>query len=274
MKIGAFMKNKITVAVIGCGAMGSAVASCLLNPATAAAQRANGNKLYVTVCDNDESRLLPFNGRCDVMLSAERAIAACEYIIVALTPACADALSRFDFGGKTVISLMAGVSVSRLAALTHCGKIVRAMPNLNAAVGEAYTAYCAEGLSEAEKFVVAQLLGSLGMFEEMPEHRIDVATGLTGCAPAFVFSAIKAFCDEAVARGFAPDRAKRMAVQVFYGSALAAERHDGDLGELISAVATPGGATAAGFKVLQDGAFESTLRGAIGAAIAHIEGTN
>lgn len=265
------MKNKITVAVIGCGAMGGAVASCLLNPATVAAQKSNGNKLYVTVCDSDEAKLMPFNGRCDVTLFAERAVAACEYVIVALPHARMDVLANIDFGGKTIISLMAGVSSRAIESLTHCGKIVRAMPNLNAAVGESFTAYCCIGLTDADKQTVTQILGSMGMFEEVAESDMDALTGLSGCAPAFVFSAIKAFIDEAEARGFSPELAKRIAVQAFYGSALYAERYDGALDGLISAVATPHGATAAGLKVLRDGESENTLRGAICAAIARVK---
>lgn len=271
MKMGAFMKNKIDAAVIGCGAMGGAVVSCLLNPTTAAVLKASGSVLRVTACDTDEAKLMPFKGRCAVTLSAAQATANCDCVIVALPCAAAPALSQLNLDGKIVISLMAGVTTDALSSLAPRGKIVRAMPNLNATVGESFTAYCATALSESDKRIVELILGSLGAFEEMPERDIEAATGLAGCAPAFVFSAIEAFCAEAEARGFAPELAKRMAVQAFYGSALCAERYDGALDALISDVATPGGATAAGLKVLRDGEFKNTLRGAISAAIARAE---
>ena len=257
------MKNKISVSVVGVGAMGGAIASCLLDPAVIATQKANGNIVRLTVCDIDENKLLSFNGQCDVTRSAEKAVSSSEYVILAVPPTAAEVFTPLYFSGKVVISIMAGVSLDALKAITGSTKLVRAMPNINAAVGESFTAYCASGLSSEEARTVTELIGSFGAFKEIAEGEIEAVTGVTGCAPAFVFTAIKATYDAAVSQGFDSATAKQMAVQVFYGSALAAERFSGSFDELVSSVCTKGGATAKGVQVLHDGKFYETLVAAI-----------
>ena len=92
-------------------------------------------------------------------------------------------------------------------------------------------------------------------------------TGITGSGPAFVFIAIKAFYDEAVARGFSAKLARTMAVHTVIASALAADASELELDGLIDSVCSRGGTTERGVDYLKEKDFVGTLRTAISRSI-------
>lgn len=262
------MKIKIKIAFIGCGNMARAMIGSMLNPVTAAALKRNGKIFRIIVADRDESKLMPFKGVCDVTLDNSAAVAASDYIILAVKPQdLSTCVQKLELKNKTVISIAAGVTLDELKRLTGADKLVRVMPNLCACVGESYSVFAMRGVvAPDEKQTVAEILGAFGKFREVEERMIDEATGITGCGPAYVFKLLKAFCDESAARGFSPDAAREMAIQTVIGSALVSEAVDDDFETLIARVCSKGGATAEGVKALDERAFESAVRAAVCAA--------
>lgn len=262
------MKNKIKTAFIGCGNMARAIIASMNNPSVMAALKGERYALEITASDCDEVNLSKVRGLCSVTKDNAAAAANADYVFIAVKPQnAADALRGLELSRKIIISIMAGVSVAALKAMTGSGKIVRVMPNLNARVGESLNAYCAEGLSDDELHVVSVLLGCFGTGLEVKESELDAVTGLSGSGPAFVFMTLKAFYDEAVARGFDADTAKRIAVQTLIGSALTAEKSTDGLDELIASVCSKGGTTAEGVAHLDEHDYVGILRGAIVKAI-------
>lgn len=266
------MKNKIRLTVIGCGNMARAIIDGLTSPASKAVLKSNGDVFDITVTDTQEKNLMPMRDVCRVSLDNALAVKDCGYVLIAVKPQNAEsALSSLELSDKVVISIMAGVTVDKLKKLTGSQKIMRVMPNLNARVGEAMSAYVASGLSAEEKRVAIEILGSFGRFAEVEESDMDAVTGITGSGPAFVFMTIKAFYDEAVSRGFSPELAKEFAVQTVIGSALTAERHEGDFDTLISSVCSKGGTTIEGVNYLNENNYTDIVRTAISKAIARSE---
>ncbi len=266
------MKNKIRLTVIGCGNMARAIIGGLTSPASRAVLKSNGDVFDITVTDKEEKNLMPMRGVCRVSLDNVSAVEGCDYVLIAVKPQNAeDALRGLDLSDRVVISIMAGVPVDRLKKLTGSEKIVRIMPNLNARVGEAMSAYVTSGLSAEQKRVALEIIGSFGRFAEVDERDMDAVTGITGSGPAFVFMTIKAFYDEAISRGFSPELAKEFAVQTVIGSALTAERHDGDFDSLIDSVCSKGGTTIEGVNYLKEQNYTDIVRTAIAKAIARSE---
>ena len=78
-------------------------------------------------------------------------------------------------------------------------KIVRAMPNTPALVGEGMTAACAnDAVTEEEKEYALKILRSFGKVEIVAENMIDAVVAVSGSAPAYVFMFIEAMADAAV----------------------------------------------------------------------------
>ena len=65
----------------------------------------------------------------------------------------------------------------------------------------------------------AAVLDSFGKTVELPERLMDVLTGVSGCAPAWIFMLIEAMADGAVAEGMPRSQAYECAAQAVLGSA-------------------------------------------------------
>lgn len=86
--------------------------------------------------------------------------------------------SKIENSGKTIISVLAGVSLSKLKSALSFLKsveIVRSMPNTPLQVGEGITAITP---CHANKEVIEAIFKSLGMVEFLDESKFDAVTGL------------------------------------------------------------------------------------------------
>lgn len=266
------MKNKIKIGFIGCGHMARAMIDGMTSPATEAALKANNEKFIITVADRHETKLIPVRHKCAVTLDIREAADASDFVIVAVKPQGAEeTLGSLDLKDKTVISVMAGVDTDRLAELTGAKRIVRVMPNLGAGVGESFNAYVLRGVDGDVERTVAEILSSFGLPVPVAESDMDAVTGIAGSGPAFVFMTLKAFYDEAVARGFSAELARTMAVHTVIASALVAEGSDRGLDNLIASVCSPGGTTERGVSYLKEKDFVGTLRTAISRSVDRAE---
>lgn len=175
-----------------------------------------------------------------------------------------------DYTGKTVVSIAPGKSLAWLREQFGAQLMfARAMPNTPALVGEGCTAACfASCVAEDRKTAVMEMLGSFGRAFEVPESLMDVAPGVSGCAPAWVFMMLEAMADGAVAEGMPRKQAYEFAAQAVLGSAklmLETGKHPGELKDM---VCSPAGSTIQAVRVLE----EKNFRGAVmDAVIACIE---
>ena len=167
-----------------------------------------------------------------------------------------------------VLSILAGIGLESLAqTLPQARAWVRIMPNLAAALGKSPMALAGRRTDQALQEDVTSLLAPLGVPEWIDEAQFDLATALVGSGPAFVYRFIDALAAGSTALGFAPDQAQRLALAMVEGAAQLARHASHSPAELARMVASPGGTTEAGLKVLDaDAALErlvgATLRAA------------
>lgn len=165
-------------------------------------------------------------------------------------------------GGQIVISVAAGVTIAQMkAVLPEAARIVRAMPNTPAMVGEAMSGICFDDsrYRPEEREEIFGFFRSFGRAEEVPERLINAVICASGSSPAYVYLFIESLADSAVKAGLPRKQALEMAAQSVLGAAkmvLETGRHPG---ELKDAVCSPGGTTIAGVAALE----EYGLRGAV-----------
>ena len=139
-------------------------------------------------------------------------------------------------------------------------KVVRLMPNTPAQVGEGMTAGCCnENVTEEEAGRIAEIAGSFGRFEFVPERLMDAFSAVCGCSPAYVFMLIEAMADAAVADGMPRPQAYKFAAQAVMGSAkmvLETGKHPGELKDM---VCSPAGTTIEAVRVLERTGFRSSV---------------
>ena len=170
-------------------------------------------------------------------------------------------------GQKIVMTLAPGWRIIRTqAAFGGSIKVVRAMPNTPALVGQGVTGFCcSEQVSAKESGWVSELLDSFGRAEPLPERLMDAFVGLCGSSPAFVFMMIEALADAAVHEGFPRAQAYTLAAQAVLGSAQMVRDLEQHPAQLKDMVCSPGGSTIEGVRVLEkkgmrSAFFEAALR--------------
>jgi pyrroline-5-carboxylate reductase len=119
-----------------------------------------------------------------------------------------------------VISIMAGVPVAKIRQGLQHAAIVRSMPNTPAQVGKGVTVWTAtDAVSAAQREQAALVLGALGeQIAVQDEHYLDMATGLSGSGPGFVFLLIEALIDAGVQIGFSRADSQKLVLQTMDGS--------------------------------------------------------
>jgi pyrroline-5-carboxylate reductase len=155
---------------------------------------------------------------------------------------------------RLLLSVLAGVETPTLAARFGAQHVVRAMPNLPAAIGQGATVLYCNAEDTAVKAEAAKLLESLGIVEWIADEPLfDVVTALSGSGPGYVFRFIEALAEAGAELGLSPDLAGRLAAATVRGAALMAEQSDVGSAVLADRVASPGGTTREGLNVLDDG---------------------
>jgi len=151
-----------------------------------------------------------------------------------------------------LVSILAGVELASLRARFAAPRtIVRAMPNLPVRIGKGTIGLTSDSEDIAAKALVSGLMATLGHAEWIDEEaHFQLAGHLTGAGPAFLFRFIDAFAAAAERLGLPFDLAQRLAVKMVEGAAAMAAAADDDPETLARKVASPGGTTEAGLRVL------------------------
>lgn len=179
-----------------------------------------------------------------------------DILVLAVKPqqlaAAATALAGRAGGPRLLLSVLAGVELATLRTLIPAGSVVRAMPNLPAAIGQGVTLLCSDA-GPAARADAERLVAPLGLVEWIADEALfDAATALSGCGPGFTFRYIDALADAGVALGLDGAVARRLALATVAGSAAMASASSESPARLADRVASPGGSTREGLNVLDE----------------------
>ena len=179
----------------------------------------------------------------------------------------ADVLAPLATGGVHLLSILAGVSLSDLAArFPVAGAQVRILPNLAARIGAGVTAVAT--LGDADDAAISALLDPLGQTVALADDStMDLVTAFTGSGPAFVFRLIESYAAAGERLGLSAEDALALATATFGGATALLVDSGEKPGVLIAQVASKGGTTQAGLDVLDsDGQLAALLTNVLRAA--------
>jgi pyrroline-5-carboxylate reductase len=169
-----------------------------------------------------------------------------------------------------VLSIMAGRKLAFMQDFFPAGTpLVRAMPNLPAAIGRGITVACGNRhVSAAQRSLASKLLEACGKVEWVDDERLlDAVTAVSGSGPAYVFLLAEALTAAAIAAGLPAALAATLARETIAGSGELLRGSKLDAGTLRKNVTSPGGTTAAALDVLMGpGGFETLLETAVAKA--------
>ena len=194
-----------------------------------------------------------------------------DFIILAVKPQDFESLATEikDRISKNAIllSIAAGVSISKIQKLFGHDKIVRAMPNIGLRVEQGITVWKSANLGAEDTENAKKLLSDIsGNFEAKSEDLLDAVTAISGSGPAYFFYLAQALEKSAVNLGISAEEASQLVRKTL--SAAAALQDDKSYDELIKEVASKGGTTEAALKTLEAQGFALAVEKAVRAAEA------
>ena len=198
----------------------------------------------------------------------------CDTLILAVKPQVLPALLE-EIGAAVraqqplVLTIAAGKTLAFYEAqLGEATRLVRVMPNINACVCAAVSAYCGNAAAtEADLAFADRFCASFGTAVQLPEAQFPVFGVLGGCSPAFATLFIDAMARAGVRYGMPKSQALAISAQAVLGSAKMALESGLHPQQLIDNVCSPGGTTIEGVLSLQKSGFEAAVADAVKAAV-------
>ena len=193
-----------------------------------------------------------------------------DVLVLAVKPqmmeqVCTDLRDLIAERQPLVISIAAGVTVGHWLGSTP---IVRCMPNTPSLVQAGATGlYAADDVSDAQKAMAREILGSVGIafwFDE--EKELDAVTAVSGSGPAYFFLLMESLIEAAKAQGLDAGTARQMVLQTAWGAAQLAITSEVGPDVLRQQVTSPGGTTAAALNVFEEAGFREQVQAAVAAA--------
>ena len=253
------------IAIVGGGVMGEAIVGALLAKGVAGAQEV----AVAEVLSERRRHLADRYGVADHAQAAE-AVRDADLVVLAVKPQefPAAARSLAADGDRVFLSIMAGVPLRALAAGLGSQRLVRAMPNTPAQIGEGVTVWTATAAVDGDaRELVRRVLGALGHEVYVDDEKyVEMATAVSGSGPGFVFLLLEALVDGAVHIGLPRPLATDLVYRTVAGSVRYAQATGRHPAELRAQVTSPGGTTAAGLLALERGGVRGALVEAIAAA--------
>ena len=241
----------LTISLVGGGRMGRALIDGMTRAGVIDAKA-------VSVVEPDEksqSWWKEHHPACKIAKSLSESIAGAQVVILAVKPDIVEKAAKEGgnaWSGKLVLSVAAGISLEKLTRWLGSDRVIRVMPNTPCLVGAGASAYCcAAGVSAENRQLANSMLSAVGLAEEVIEKQMDAVTGLSGSGPAYICVVIEALADGGVMAGLPRDLALKLATQTVLGTAKMVAETGQHPAELKDAVASPGGTTIAGLRVLE-----------------------
>jgi len=239
-----------SIAFIGGGNMASAIIGGLLRQGVAAEQ--------IEVVEPFEAARAALQEQFGIRAQAEAgsALARAGLVVWAVKPQTfkdAAAAVAPHTADALHLSVAAGIPTASIAQWLGSERIVRAMPNTPALIGQGITGLFARAaVNDEAKALVEQVVASTGKHLWVAqEEQLDAVTALSGSGPAYVFLFLEAMVQAGVDMGLGAHQSYQLAVATFQGASELAARSSEPVEVLRQRVTSKGGTTHAAISHMQ-----------------------
>lgn len=246
--------NTRHIAFIGGGNMASAIIGGLIQQGTPAAQ------IQVVEPFAEQRDKLTQQFGVAVHALPNDALGRADLVVWAVKPQTfkdAAAQARAYTATALHLSVAAGIRSDSIAQWLGTERVVRAMPNTPALVGQGMTALFARpAVTAADRQAVEAVIQPTGQLlwlgGDDGERQLDAVTALSGSGPAYVFYFLEAMVAAGVAMGLRPEAAHQLAVGTFVGASALAQAATEPPEVLRARVTSKGGTTHAALTVMEN----------------------
>ena len=234
------------IAILGVGKMGKSIAKGLLSKHVVTPTNLILTKPHPK--DLQEFKRLAVR----VTSNNQEAVRIADVIILAVKPQTMEQL-LYEIGpmitkDQLIISVAAGVTIENVEEkIGHDKAIVRVMPNLCAQIGESASAWVTNrNVTKRQKLVIKTILKTMGIEVYLQnQNLLDAVTAISGSGPAYFFLISQLLKKAALNMGLSAEISEKLIRQTFFGSAELLKGTSMSMENLITAVASKGGATEA-----------------------------
>lgn len=246
-----------TIAIIGGGNLGQAIASGLLSE--------NFEPSKLTITRNKTHLLQPFADK-GVRITNDNNVAVqnADTIIIAVKPyRISEVLQSVNSDitdDKLLISVVSDYTIDQIEHdLDTKPVIFRAMPNTASSVNESITCIASHNGSDSHTENVKTIFNALGETIVISEQLMDAATVLGACGIAYVLRFIRGMIQGGIEIGFDAQTATKIATQTVKGASELLLQEGNHPEAEIDKVTTPKGCTIAGLNEMEHQGFSSAL---------------
>ena len=170
--------------------------------------------------------------------------------------------------GAVHLSVAAGIRSDSIAQWLGSERIVRAMPNTPALIGQGMTGlYARPAVTAPERALVEQVVATTGAYLWLEqESLLDAVTALSGSGPAYVFYFVEAMMQAAQQMGLSAEQGKQLALSTFAGATALAQASSEPPDVLRERVTSKGGTTYAALTSMEASGVKAAFVKAIAAA--------
>ena len=241
---------------IGAGRMAQAIIAGL-----------NNTDMTIVVSNNgDAKRLEEVERKFGVLTtdSWKEEIEDADMIVLAIPPEAHESVLKemeLFVDRHFIVTLAAGIDTTYLeASLPEGTPTAWVMPNPAASLGKSVTLYTlGKHVGEQHEKMLEVLLTSIGSSEKVTEDQVHALTPITGSGSAFIYQMAASLIASAMDTGVTEGKARKLVADMIHGAAAMLQSGESPK-KLIDQVASPGGVTAAGLEVMDDGQFDQMMQ--------------
>jgi len=248
------------VAIIGAGKMGEGIIAGLLKSGAYSPEQIRAYEIL-----EDRVKYISRTYKVECLGDVKKAVAFADISIIAVKPAdVAKVLAEIApvmKPEKILVSIAAGVTLDFYRK--HLPKnvpMIRVMPNMAVLVREGMITVCpSENVTKEQLKTAMDMLSLIGRVARLDEKYLNLATGLVGSGPAYIYLIIDALADAGVRLGMPKDISTVLAAQTTLGAAKMVVETGEHPAKLKDMVVTPAGTTIEGLLELEKSGLKATM---------------
>ena len=249
----------MTIAIIGTGNMGGAIARGLIKSGTCNPE----NIICTAKTKATLNKIREYNAAIRISRDNASAIAEADIVVLAVKPwLVAEVLEevRPSLNRQIIVSVAAGITLNDLEQLAGSPlPLFRVIPNTAVESLCGVTFIAQHGATEKQTEEVKRLFSALGYALVVDEKLIPSGTALASCGIAFAMRYIRAAMEGGVELGFRPEEAARIVEHTVKGAATLLLESGAHPEVEIDKVTTAGGITIKGLNAMEKAGFTAAV---------------
>ena len=154
---------------------------------------------------------------------------------------------------QIIVSLNGSINFEQIECICK-NKIIKAIPSVLAEIDKSHTLMCCNSMvNEQDKANIKELLSCIGSVIELPEAEMGMGSELVSCMPGFIAAIFNEICTSAQKHtSIGADEVVQMVLNKMIGTGQLMIENNYTYQDVITRVATKGGITEEGVKVIQE----------------------